>query len=705
MAISKKTAVRAEGRFQKIARMFSRNRHVQVRLQGTSCFTDNEKLINLPANADFLTDDTQHLLEGCLDHETGHCERQQHGLERRAAGDVKFPLYTEEVAKFKTKKERNLLNVFEDIALEINAGRRYIGIYDNLRELNETLTKRLAANASKLSDWKLLTCGIIGRARGFDTTWVPAHVQMILDALTPVIERSKTQTDHVGLSVKRVKETMDIIKSFAEGEEGEEDEHEKGRKGAGAPEDKDDAGGKESKAKPEAGEDKDEVSEDSADDEKASGSEKSEEPEGEESADEEHGAGESEEGEEEGGEEDSKGKGDESKDEGEEESDEKGGSAGEPSEDESAEEESDGSKGESSEADGEESESEAPETSKPGDPKEDAKARDFAKRLEEDDADTEHMTDELNKDIETESKREMSVSKRHYPAPQALALDSHNLIRFDKGDVDAIDRLLEKVRPVISGLRSRLLMYLRGQAQESIDGDKEQGHIDDQALYGIRMGDKRVFYTKSEADEIDTAVGILVDQSGSMGSDNKIIIAKQSAYAVSETFHRLHIPHAVWGFDNRNYAGSSTYEDTDLYNRFTSLDIDIFKRFDEPLPKVRGRFNKMRAQGDNTDGEAVQWAIEQLRARPESRKILIVLSDGHPACSNSDFSVLNQHLKETVMGARKYGVEVFGLGIVSNAVSYFYPDFEVIKAVEELPKAMFKMLRKYLMRPTHRHSA
>src|SRR4051812_31700403 len=113
MAITK---VRSEGKFGKLARTFSRNRKIQVRLQGTGCYTDNEKLINLPANADWLSDGTQHLLEGCLDHEVGHCERQQFGQEQRIRGETwngkPFPLYTEEVRKMRSVKERNLLNVF-----------------------------------------------------------------------------------------------------------------------------------------------------------------------------------------------------------------------------------------------------------------------------------------------------------------------------------------------------------------------------------------------------------------------------------------------------------------------------------------------------------------------------------------------------------------------------------------------------------------
>ena len=68
------------------------------------------------------------------------------------------------------------------------------------------------------------------------------------------------------------------------------------------------------------------------------------------------------------------------------------------------------------------------------------------------------------------------------------------------------------------------------------------------------------------------------------------------------------------------------------------------------------------------DGEAVEWACARLAARPEARKILVVISDGSPmdgatALANDPF-YLDNHLKQVVARQESAGrVEVLGLGV------------------------------------------
>lgn len=71
---------------------------------------------------------------------------------------------------------------------------------------------------------------------------------------------------------------------------------------------------------------------------------------------------------------------------------------------------------------------------------------------------------------------------------------------------------------------------------------------------------------------------------------------------------------------------------------------------------------------EGIDGEALDWACERLLARPESRRILIVISDGCPADSATNLAndayYLDNHLKEVVARRTREGqVEVLGLGV------------------------------------------
>ncbi|MCZ6870518.1 MAG: hypothetical protein O7G84_13530, partial [Gammaproteobacteria bacterium] len=74
----------------------------------------------------------------------------------------------------------------------------------------------------------------------------------------------------------------------------------------------------------------------------------------------------------------------------------------------------------------------------------------------------------------------------------------------------------------------------------------------------------------------------------------------------------------------------------------------------------------------NLDGEAVMWAAHRLAARHERRKVMFVLSDGYPAGSR-DNAQGSQHLKDSIARIVAAGIEVYGIGIESDAVEEFYP--------------------------------
>ncbi|KVZ22610.1 cobalt chelatase [Burkholderia multivorans] len=79
---------------------------------------------------------------------------------------------------------------------------------------------------------------------------------------------------------------------------------------------------------------------------------------------------------------------------------------------------------------------------------------------------------------------------------------------------------------------------------------------------------------------------------------------------------------------------------------------------------------------EGIDGEAVEWACARLAARPEARRILVVISDGSPmdgatALANDPF-YLDNHLKQVVARAEAAGrVEVLGLGVGLDLGPYY----------------------------------
>jgi Zn-dependent protease len=99
-------------------------------------------------------------------------------------------------------------------------------------------------------------------------------------------------------------------------------------------------------------------------------------------------------------------------------------------------------------------------------------------------------------------------------------------------------------------------------------------------------------------------------------------------------------------------------------------------RSDGAPPSVRNLLREGLLK-ENIDGEAVAWAAGRLRARPEARKVLVVVSDGVPV-DDSTLSVnpgnyLDRHLRTVIASIREAGdVWLAGIGLDVD-LSRYYP--------------------------------
>ena len=89
--------------------------------------------------------------------------------------------------------------------------------------------------------------------------------------------------------------------------------------------------------------------------------------------------------------------------------------------------------------------------------------------------------------------------------------------------------------------------------------------------------------------------------------------------------------------------------------RLNDLRHIVYKSADEPWRRAKKNLGLMMREGllkENIDGEALMWAHNRLMARPEQRKILMVISDGAPV-DDSTLSVnsgnyLERHLRRVI---------------------------------------------------------
>jgi cobaltochelatase CobT len=101
---------------------------------------------------------------------------------------------------------------------------------------------------------------------------------------------------------------------------------------------------------------------------------------------------------------------------------------------------------------------------------------------------------------------------------------------------------------------------------------------------------------------------------------------------------------------------------------------------------------------ENIDGEAILWAHERLLARPEERRILMVISDGAPVddstLSLNHASYLDLHLREVIAQIEKYSeVELLAIGI-GHDVTRYYTHAVTISDADHLSETMVEELTK-----------
>lgn len=234
----------------------------------------------------------------------------------------------------------------------------------------------------------------------------------------------------------------------------------------------------------------------------------------------------------------------------------------------------------------------------------------------------------------------------------------------------------------------------------------KSGKLHMASLHRVSQGDVRVFTQKQEHKSKDTAVMLLVDNSGSM-SGEKMRIAMLSAYALARTLDRVNIKCEVLGFTTggwgdvpRNVINMMHEEARNSkinYDRDTPLVMPIYKTFDERLntivkSRIAYALNAQNGLAGNIDGECLRIAANRLHARPEKRKIMLVLSDGQPAGSHR----AAPHLKRTVKDIIKEGIECIGIGIKTDAVRKFYDNNVVLNDTNELPNEVMGQLKKIL---------
>jgi cobaltochelatase CobT len=182
-----------------------------------------------------------------------------------------------------------------------------------------------------------------------------------------------------------------------------------------------------------------------------------------------------------------------------------------------------------------------------------------------------------------------------------------------------------------------------------------------------------------------------------MSSGNRIGVAKDCTISLAEALEGTSVSYGVAGFTAvRHEETTYGFATSDVnYHRKDANIILYHKPFEDNLRNCRTAIGNMVSYASNADRDAIVWALHELSKREESRKILVVLSDGYPEhWSDASTEELERQAKKVVDEASKMGVEVVGIGIESSTVKNIYKDYIVIDSLRELAeKALNKFIK------------
>jgi cobaltochelatase CobT len=269
-----------------------------------------------------------------------------------------------------------------------------------------------------------------------------------------------------------------------------------------------------------------------------------------------------------------------------------------------------------------------------------------------------------------------------------------------------LDKQLSHLQGVVARLANRLQRRLMAQQNRAWEFDLDEGMLDPARLSRVVVDPMHPLSFKREKDTNfrDTVVTLLLDNSGSMRG-RPITVAATCADILARTLERCGVKVEILGFTTRAWKGGQSREawlaasKPPNPGRLNDLRHIIYKSADAPWRRARKNLGLMMREGllkENIDGEALDWAHKRLLGRTESRRILMMISDGAPV-DDSTLSVnpgnyLERDLRHVIDEIENRSpVELIAIGIGHDVTRYYRRAVTIVDA-EELGGAMTEKL-------------
>jgi cobalamin biosynthesis protein CobT len=283
--------------------------------------------------------------------------------------------------------------------------------------------------------------------------------------------------------------------------------------------------------------------------------------------------------------------------------------------------------------------------------------------------------------------------------------------QFDRIDIlpaaneHDVRELLKKHADVVRRLRRGLANALRSAEKRWWRDDQLRGALSPRSLHRLCLDRPQldVFRTRSTVQGQSTAVSIVLDASGSM-TINKMDVARDSLRVLLEALDDLAVATEAITFTTGNgtsvaaLAARRNEDPNELRQRFSrisNLEIGVVKQFGESVKAALRRLPTIKGTGLTPLGEAMLIGARRLAPRRETRRIMLVLTDGRAGCESNDGAAAKhaQHIANQIESA---GIELIGVGILDESLRAIVADTIVVHQIEDLPAQLCKLLSRTL---------
>lgn len=316
---------------------------------------------------------------------------------------------------------------------------------------------------------------------------------------------------------------------------------------------------------------------------------------------------------------------------------------------------------------------------------------DYKRELNENAAsDIERMLEQMAekaacKQLESERLKELNEAAQsisYGDIHSGVSMKVHRISQVDEQLKDQYHEIAGPLLDISRQLQRSLVQKLKDQQR----GGKQTGLVMGRRLdaHALCRNDGKVFYKNSLPNEIPKiAVGLLLDESGSMCCGDRSTYARAAAIILYDFCQSLNIPIMVYG-----HSTGSQCVDLYSYAEFNSIDRDD-----------RFRLMDISARCRNRDGAALRYVAEQLSKRAEEIRILMLVSDGQPADTGYSGTAAEEDLRGIKQEYKRKGILLVAAAIGEDKqnIERIYGDsFLDITDLNQLPVKLTAVIKRFL---------